>query len=143
MKRMRLTIVLLIVTFGFVFCQPDKTFKEVVTFEKGFKIGDNNEIQLEPYLGSVSSQVEWADVLNKPDFAVVATSGEYEDLLNKPDTLRLEEALPQLRGIAFPVLTQADIDVLVPSKGLVLINSTNNCMQWYDGSVWKIFITGN
>jgi len=45
MKKMKLTIVLLLVTFAVAFCQPDKVFKEQITVEKGIKYGDGT-IQL-------------------------------------------------------------------------------------------------
>ena len=69
---------------------------------------------------------------------------DYEtEVLNKPEEVELAVALPQLNGIAFPVKTQTEINALTPVKGLVLINSTDNVMQWYDGAIWKKFPTTN
>lgn len=45
MKKMKLLVVLLMVSFTVVFCQPDKVFKEQITVEKGIKYGDGT-IQL-------------------------------------------------------------------------------------------------
>ena len=45
MKKMKLTVLLLLVTFAVAFCQPDKVFKEQITVEKGIKYGDGT-IQL-------------------------------------------------------------------------------------------------
>lgn len=171
MKKMKLTLVLLIVTFAVAFCQPDKVFKEQITVEKGIKFGDGT-IQLtaptngvadwntminkpsvfnpdltktNPLYKSIAWVPSWNDVTGKPVFSIVATSGSYLDLKDKPAELELDVAISQLKGIDFPVLTQTEINALpVPvKKGKVVINSTANVMQWFDGTTWKIFPTTN
>ena len=83
----------------------------------------------------------WNDVLGKPAFSAVATSGSFNDLTDVPEFIEIEEALPLLDGIKLPVLTQAEIDALTPVKGLLLWNDTDNVLQVYNGSTWKIIIS--
>ena len=64
-------------------------------------------------------------------------------MLNKPGEIELATALPQLNGIAFPVKTQTEINALTPVRGLVIINATDNVMQWYNGTKWVVFATTN
>jgi hypothetical protein len=85
----------------------------------------------------------WNDVLGKPIFSAVATTGSYNDLIEKPETIELEAALPTLMGIKLPVLTQTQINALVPVKGLILYNDTDGVLQIYTGSVWKVLATTN
>ena len=66
MKTMKISVLLLLLTFTLAYCQPDKTFTEVVTFEKGLRFNVSGEIQLLPYLGGSGGVVNWTDVLNKP-----------------------------------------------------------------------------
>jgi hypothetical protein len=83
----------------------------------------------------------WNEVTSKPVFHIVATSGNYNDLSNKPEPIELEAALPTLPGIRLPVLTQTQINALVPVKGLLLFNDTDGVLQIYNGTVWKVVIT--
>ncbi len=85
----------------------------------------------------------WNEVINKPVFAAVATTGSYNDLANKPETQELATALPELPGIRLPVLTQTQINALVPVKGLIVFNDTDGVLQIWNGLVWKIIITSN
>lgn len=85
----------------------------------------------------------WNDVIGKPTFAAVATSGSYNDLADKPEIIELEDALPSLSGIRLPVLTQTQINALVPVKGLLLWNDTEGCLQVYGNGVWKTIVTTN
>jgi hypothetical protein len=85
----------------------------------------------------------WTDISGKPIFHAVATSGSYLDLKDKPEQLELSEALPTLLGIRLPVLTQTQINALVPVKGLLLWNDTDGVLQIYTGTVWKIVISSN
>ena len=61
----------------------------------------------------------------------------------KVDTVALWAALPTLSGIRLPVLTQTQINALVPVKGLLLWNDTGGVLQVYSGTVWKIIVTSN
>jgi hypothetical protein len=85
----------------------------------------------------------WNDVLDKPVFSAVATTGSYNDLTDKPETMELEVALPSLPGIKLPVLTQTQINALVPVKGLLLFNDTDGVLQIFNGTVWKTIVTTN
>ena len=85
----------------------------------------------------------WSEVLDKPTFAAIATSGSWNDLSDVPEMMELEVALPSLPGIKLPVLTAAEIAALMPSKGLLLWNDTDNVLQIYNGLVWKIIPTTN
>jgi len=85
----------------------------------------------------------WNDILERPVFAAVATSGSWNDLADVPEMMELEVALPSLPGIRLPVLTAEEIAALVPSKGLLLWNDTDNVLQIYGNSGWKVIISGN
>jgi hypothetical protein len=82
----------------------------------------------------------WNEILGKPIFAAVATSGSWNDLSDVPEMMELEVALPSLPGIKLPVLTQAEIDALVPVKGLLLFNDTEGVLQIYNGVTWKVLM---
>ena len=85
----------------------------------------------------------WNEITSKPVFATVATTGSYVDLTNKPATQDLADALATLSGLKIPVLTQLQINALVAVKGLILYNSTEDVLQIYTGTVWKIIISAN
>ena len=167
---MKLFVVLLIVTFTVAFCQPDKVFKERVTFEKGFDFVQGGTPQTIPYTGGTTTTVDWLNITGKPavypstwaivsgkptvfypDLSVtnplyrpITWKPDYEtEVLNKPGEIELATALPQLNGIAFPVKTQTEINALTPVRGLVIINATDNVMQWYNGTKWVVFATTN
>ena len=165
---MKISVLLLLLTFTLAYCQPDKTFTEVVTFEKGFRFNVSGEIQLLPYLGGSGGVVNWTDVLNKPlvfapDLSItnplyksigyvpswaeitgkpIFFSGSYLDLTDKPGEIELSEAILQI-PVLFQVFTQVQINTLTPIKGQVVINSTDNALQWYDGTQWHTFATTN
>lgn len=152
---MKLTIVLLIVIFGAVFCQPDKTFKEVVTFEKGFRFTSDGVIQTLPYTGGSSGTVNWSDIIGKPlvfppDLTItnplykpIGYVPQWGEIQNKPEEIPLYDAISQLQGVLFPRLTQVQIDALVPVEGLEVYNLTIHAKQYYNGTVWKTIITAN
>lgn len=85
----------------------------------------------------------WSEITSKPAFATVATTGSYVDLINKPATQELADALATLSGLKIPVLTQTQINALIPVKGLVLFNDTESVLQIYTGTVWKVIISAN
>ena len=91
---------------------------------------------------SVHNQA-WNTITGTPVFAPVATSGSFTDLVNIPEMMELEVALPSLPGIKLPVLTQTQINALVPVKGLLLYNDTDGVLQIFNGTVWKIIPTTN
>lgn len=57
MKTMKLIVVIFMVTFAIASCQPDKVFKEVVTFEKGFNFVVGGTLQTIPYTGDGGTMV--------------------------------------------------------------------------------------
>jgi len=193
---MRLILVLVFLTL--IACgQEDKTFKEVVTFDKGFRFSSTGVIQTIPYTGGggtmiyppagipvstgtvwgtsiTNNSINWdiaynwgnhaglyrpitwvptfAQVTSKPttlsgygitDAALASHNHSYNTLLDVPETVQLDVAISTLPGVTFPVLTQTQINALTPVKGKVVINSTTNTMQWFDGTIWKTFITAN
>jgi hypothetical protein len=79
----------------------------------------------------------WAEITGKP----ALFSGSYADLTNKPAEIELSTAVLQI--VLFEVLTQTQINALSPVRGKVIINSTSNCLQWYDGTKWRIFAMTN
>lgn len=83
----------------------------------------------------------WPDITGKPVFAPVATTGDYNDLQNRPQTEELSEAISLLPALYLPVLTNAEIAALTPRKGTLVFNDTDNVLQIYNGTVWKIIIT--
>jgi len=134
MKKMRLTIIMFFAIIAFANCQDD-TFKKVIHFEKGFTVGVDSGIQLEPYLGSTSNIVYWNDIPDKPEV--------YPPDMSALPTIELQAAISELKGLLFPKLTQAQIDALTPTEGLEVYNLTTHCKQYYNGTVWKTIITSN
>ena len=77
------------------------------------ELGVKNSDGTITYIGAVT-EIEWANVLNKPTFAAVATSGAYADLTGKPNLdLKLDKNFSALPEQANPLLT----DVLVLNRG--------------------------
>ena len=150
---MKISVILLLVTFTLAYCQPDKTFTEVVTFEKGFRFNVSGEIQLLPYLGGSGGVVNWTDVLNKPlvfapDLSItnllykpISYTPTYAELLDKPGEIELQEAISQLSGIKLPVLTTVQIDALTTEAGTLVYDATLNVLKINTGNLWKIIIT--
>ena len=149
MKKMKLLTIFFFATFA-VACgqKADDTFLKPMYFNFGLsttKITFPDGTSMNTAL--TGGTTYWSDVLSKPLlFPPIAHTHDYDiDLTNKPGTIQLQEAISQMPGIDFPVLTQAEINALVLpiKKGKIVINSTANAMQWYDGLTWKIFPTTN
>jgi len=83
----------------------------------------------------------WNEVLDKPVFSAVATTGSFNDLADVPEFIQIEEALPLLRGIRLPVLTQTEIDALTPVKGLLLFNDNAKAGSWKNLSTDTLVVT--
>jgi hypothetical protein len=153
MKKMRLLVVLLIATFSVVYCQPDKEFKEVVTFEKGFNFVKDGQVQTMPFTGS-SSDVTWETLAGKPlvfppDLNVTnplyrsaSWLPTWDDVQDKPEEIELVEAILSMQGVRLPVLTTVQIDALSPAVGTLVYDNTLNVLKIYTGQ-WKIIITSN
>jgi len=104
------------------------------THELGVKNSDGTIT----YFGVVT-ELEWANILNKPDFATVATSGEYEDLEGKPDlALKLDKNFSALPAQTNPLLT----DVLVLNRGTTAQKVTlGNLLAQVDNEIFIIVST--
>jgi hypothetical protein len=84
----------------------------------------------------------WDSLAGKPlTFPPAAHTHDYTTLTNLPGSIQLQAAVLQV--VLFEVLTQTQINALSPAKGKVVINSTSNCLQWYDGAKWRIFAMTN
>lgn len=84
------------------------------------ELGVKNNDGTVTYFGVVT-ELEWANILNKPNFATVATSGAYGDLTGKPNLdLKLDKNFAALPNQASPLLT----DVLVINRGAVTQKTT-------------------
>lgn len=77
------------------------------------ELGVKNSDGTVTYIGAVT-EIEWANILNKPSFALVAITGDYNDLMGKPDlNLKLDKNFSALPEQTNPLLT----DVLVLNRG--------------------------
>lgn len=166
MKKMRLILGLFLITI-LTYCQDDKIFKEVVTFEKGFKFSINGVIQTLPYTGGATTQVEWLSILNKPltfppeththaykPLSYVPSweeitskptffSGRYTDLTDKPSEIELQDAISQLDILIIPKLTTVEIASKQPLEGYLVWDKDLKVLKVGSGTIWKIIITGN
>lgn len=104
------------------------------TNELGVKSNDGTII----YFGVVT-ELEWANILNKPTFAAVATSGDYEDLTGKPDlNLKLDKNFSALPTQTNPLLT----DVLVLNRGTTVQKVTlGNLLAQVDSEIFEVVST--
>ena len=170
MKKMKLTIGLFLIVV-LVACgqKKDDTFTKPMYFPAGIYIGSDPVLHLTWGTGSgmvypsagipISTGTGWAGSITNNSahwdqaylwgnhaglYRPITWKPDYEtEVLNKPGEIELATALPQLNGIAFPVKTQTEINALTPVRGLVIINATDNVMQWYNGTKWVVFATTN
>ena len=170
MKRAVILIALIALVLAANCQKKDQTFDVTVRFNQGIQFGDGT-IQTTAATGTGEVNVTWDaiigkptafmpvvhthntlykpidyvpawnDVLGKPVFSAVATTGSFNDLADVPEFIEIEEALPLLDGIKLPVLTQAEINALIPVKGLLLFNDTEGVLQIYGNSGWKVIMT--
>jgi hypothetical protein len=173
MKKMKLLISLFFITVFIACGQKkDDTFTKPMYFPQGIYIGTDPTLHLTWSTGSgmvwpsagipVSTGSGWSGSITNNSahwdlgyqaylwgnhaglYKLLNAKVDYVgEVINKPDEVELAVALPTLNGIPFPVKTQAEINALTPVKGLVLINSTDNVMQWYNGTKWIVFATTN
>lgn len=163
MKRMKLVFGLFLITVLVACGQKAQTFDKVATFNAGFRFSPTGPIYTSL---PTATAADWNTLLNKPvvfpstwtlvagkplvfnpDLSVtnplyrpVSWKPDYNtDIVNKPQEVELGTAVIEIP--LFKVMTQAEINALVPQKGRVVINSTDNVLQWYDGTKWNIFIT--
>lgn len=101
------------------------------TNELGVKLSDGTIT----YFGVVT-ELEWANILNKPTFATVATSGAYADLTGKPDlNLKLDKNFSALPAQTNPLLT----DVLVLNRGTTVQKVTlGNLLSQVDNEIFEV-----
>jgi hypothetical protein len=156
MKKIAFILVLMMITLQGG-CQEDKIFREVVTFEKGFKFSPTGTVQTIPFTGT-SSTVTWETLTGKPSVFPPAThvhsypdltnkptlfSGSYTDLTNKPSEVELQAAIQSMNVILIPKLTTAQINALAPSAGSLVFDTSLGVLKMGSGTSWKILITGN
>jgi hypothetical protein len=83
--------------------ENDSNFLDEINYPVTSVNGLTGAVQITAAIG----QAEWANVLNKPDFAEVATSGDYADLVNPPTiptkTSDLENDSNFLTQVTYPV----------------------------------------
>jgi hypothetical protein len=176
MKKMKLVLMLLVVTFTIACGQKkDDTFSKPMYFPQGIYIGIDPVLHLTwPTGGStiypsagipLSTGTAWGTsiVNNSSAWNTAVTeahtaflygphAGLYKllnakvdyvtEVINKPAEVELSTAILQV-PVLFEVLTQIQINALTPVKGKVVINSTDNVMQWYNGVKWIVFATTN
>lgn len=99
------------------------------------ELGVKNNDGTVTYFGVVT-ELEWANILNKPNFATVATSGDYADLTGKPDLdLKLDKDFSALPTQANPLLT----DVLVLNRGATVQKVTlGNLLSQVDSELFEV-----
>ena len=144
MRKIAVLLVLLMITLQGG-CQEDKTFKEVVTFEKGFRFTPAGQIQTVPFMGT-STNVTWESIIGKPStFPPSAHTHPYSEITNKPNTVQLQTAISSMRGLLPPRYTTAQINAFTPpiEEGLEVYDLTLHVKKYWNGSQWKIVITGN
>lgn len=154
MKKLGLLLGLILLTLQGS-CQEDKTFKQVVIFEQGFKFSPTGPIQNTPYLGGSTGTVYWKDILEKPAtyppdvhnhdllYRPISWVPTWNEILNKPVEQELKDAIPALQGIAIPRLTTTQIGGLTPVEGLMVYDLTLHVMKYWNGTVWKVIVTAN
>ena len=99
------------------------------------ELGVKNSDGTVTYIGVVT-EIEWANVLNKPTFAAVATSGAYADLTGRPDlTLKLDKNFSALPEQTNPLLT----DVLVLNRGTTVQKVTlGSLLAQVDSEIFQV-----
>lgn len=141
MKKIAILLGLLMLTLQGG-CQEDKTFKEVVTFEKGFRFSQTGTIQTIPFTGT-STNVTWESITGKPlTFPPAAHQHSYNDLTDKPQTVDLQAAIQSMNVILIPKLTTAQITTISPAAGSLVFDTSLGVLKIGTGTVWKSIITG-
>ena len=141
MKKLFILIALFLLTLQGG-CQEDKVFKEVVTFEKGFRFNTNGIVQTIPFTGQ-SSTVTWETLPGKPStFPPSAHTHPYTDVIGTPQ-IDLQAAIGQMKYIELPQATTTEINALVIPAGKIveIWDKTLKCKKVWDGAMWKVYIT--
>ena len=102
---------------------------------------DTNELGVKNSDGTITyfgvvTELEWANILNKPTFATVATSGAYADLTGTPDSnLKLDKNFSALPSQTNPLLT----DVLVLNRGTTVQKVTlGNLLSQVNNEIFEV-----
>ena len=68
----------------------------------------------------------------------IIVSGQVGIGTNAPNASAVLDVTSTTQGLLFPRLTAAQITALgTPTTGLTVLNSTTNCMQYYNGAAWQ------
>ena len=111
---------------------------EIVYSTDTNELGVKNNDGTITYFGVVT-ELEWSNILNKPNFSAVATSGAYADLTGKPNLdLKLDKNFSALPTQTNPLLT----DVLVINRGTVAQKVTlGNILAQVDNEIFVVVAT--
>lgn len=166
MKKMKVLLGILLLTFAVACGQADKEFNSIVTFNKGFRFSTTGIIYTSLPSGGTA---DWNTLLNKPTtfpstwltvsgkplvfnpdltitnplYRPITWKPDYNtDILNKPAEVQLDIAISELNGIKLPVLTTVQINALIPAVGTIVYDQTLNVLKIYTGT-WKVIITSN
>jgi len=127
MKKMRLALILLIAAFATAYCQDD-TFNKVMHFPQGFTVGTNPELQLQPFTGELSGDVEWDNILNKPEV--------FPPDMSAVPSIELQVALEQL-GIYFGKTTE-ELEAIIPADSFgIARNKTTGYYMVFSKGKWE------
>lgn len=118
-----------------------ETIKETLSnYELVYSL-DTNELGVKNNDGTVTyfgvvTELEWANILNKPTFSTVATSGAYADLTGTPDlNLKLDKNFSALPTQTNPLLT----DVLVLNRGTTVQKVTlGNLLAQVNNEIFEV-----
>ena len=146
---MRLTIILLIVTFGFAFCQEDKIFTKPVYFLDTIHVttimfDDNTSLET----ALTGGDVLWDNILERPSVFnpdLTITDPRYKPMDWQPTGIFLDDYLDQLGYMPIPQKTTAEIEskVLPEDKAGIVLDVTLGVYKIWVKDRWKIIITGN
>jgi len=67
---------------------------------------------------------------------------DWSEILNKPLEISLIDVILSKSGLPIPKYTTIQINALIPSQeGVLIYDTTLHLMKYWNGSIWKTFIT--
>ena len=88
----------------------------------------------------------WAEITGKPTTFTPSTHAHaWADITGKPEEIDLAAAIPLLDYIPLPKKTTVQINAMVMPAGTIGLvwDSTLGVMKVWNGTTWKIYVTGN